>query len=152
LIDDLSCFRVGNSPAIYKLQLNNIATNVLLDNGSDRSLISQGWLNRFQRSNNLNLEISNLKDSIAIRLADQETEIQTDSFVLLSLTFNVYDNLHLRNRMFFIVQNDIGIPIIGNSELSEIGIDPISTLDRLSFIHEDEIESEDIEANLNDDD
>jgi hypothetical protein len=41
--------------------------------------------------------------------------------------------LNLQDRTFFVVDQDIAHPIVGHSELAELGLDPQSTLDRLRF-------------------
>jgi transposase InsO family protein len=68
-----------------------------------------------------------------ISLADPNVKIHTDGYVLLTITFQAYDSLTLRDRTFFVVQQDVGQPIIGHHELEELGIDPNSTLERLTF-------------------
>lgn len=42
------------------------------------------------------------------------------------------------------MEEDIGQPIVGNLELSEIGVDPKSTLQRLSFKSDSQFNQEEI--------
>ena len=147
LNDYIDCRSASKSPTSYTIKLDGVDSEVLLDNGSDRSLISERWLREFEKSYNKKLDIFKLDDSVLIRTVDPTKTIETDSYTKLSLTFKIYQDLHLRERVFFIVKQDIGIPIIGHSELSEIGIDPISTIERLSTVSnnqdfDDEIEME----------
>lgn len=129
----MHCRKTGNSPTSYNVELERIPVEVLLDEASDGSLVQSNWLNQFIRSNNLNLNIETLEEEIIILLADNKTEITTNSRVQMSISFDLYDKLHLRNRWFYITEAHIGNPIIGFPELHEIGVDAKSTLDRLKF-------------------
>ena len=132
-IDNMTCKQIGTYLTELMVKINKIECKVILDDGSDRSLVSRIWIDRFQRQHNFSIEKLFLDEQRQIQLADQATHIHTECYVRLSLTFHLYDNLNLRNRQFFVVDEDIGYPIIGHSELEELGIDPKSTLQRMQY-------------------
>ena len=137
-MDLLSCRLAGDEASKFTVRLNNRLVPVILDDGSDRSIVSQAWLHEFQRLYNGDIPLFALQEEREITLADPQYCITTSSYIELDISFPVYDNLFLRQRQFFVVDQDIGVPIIGHSELEEIGIDPKSTLDRLSYRHIDD--------------
>jgi hypothetical protein len=119
------------------VKLNGINCNVLLDDGSDRSLVSRSWLENFQMKYNRKLNIFELDKTIHIATVDPTKTIRTNSYIEMSITFKIYQDLNLKSRTFFVVEEDIGLPIIGHHEMAEIGIDPKSTIQRLSFTPKD---------------
>ena len=139
-VDSYFCRQMGANPGSYRLKLNGVKVLVLLDDGSDRSILSRSWLATFQANHHQGTEIpeQQLQTQKTIALADPKHRLTTSSYVELDITFPVYDNLFLRRRKFFVVDQAIGAPIIGHSELSEIGVDAKSTLSRLSYSHIDE--------------
>ena len=119
---------------VERVLFNGIEVEPLFDNGSDRSLVSLKWVQQFQREyTGKSPSIIELENSIQIKLLDPRQIIETKSYVEFDLTFKIYDNLFLRKRKFFIIQEDIGVPLVGHNELAEIGIDTKSTLERLGF-------------------
>jgi hypothetical protein len=120
----------NNSLVVF---LNQAETKVLLDNGSDRSLISMEWIKDYNKFNNIPLQVIKLSQPKNILLADASTTMETTGYVELDISFKLYDNLRMKKCQFFVVQEKLELPIIGLSELAEIGLDPKSTIDRLSF-------------------
>src|SRR5690606_17139429 len=109
------------------------------------SIVSESWLNNFQQMQQTVLEVQHFPKPYSIKLADNDTIIELNASVRLTISFHLYAQLNLKNREFFIVHEQIEQPIIGFSELSELGIDPVSTLERLAYTPEEEVEEE-IEA------
>jgi hypothetical protein len=138
---------VGN-PSVVTAYLNGKEMDVLLDNGSDRSIISKKCLMELQ-SKGMQIELNSI-NPVEITLADPSARIHTASYVKIHITLKVYENLTLRDRIFYVVEQDVERPIVGHSELAELGIDPNSTLERLSYKppdldQDDEISSEEYE-------
>lgn len=133
--------QIGPSVSVYNLLLNGVSVQVTLDDGSDRSIVSQRWLDDFRESHH-HINAIQLATQQKILLADKKTIIRSNSYIVANLTLNIYQGLHLRNRKFFVVLEDIGNPIIGHSELEELGIDTKSVIERLSFAPEDPSEDE----------
>jgi hypothetical protein len=59
---------------------------------------------------------------VNIATVDPTKNIQTNAFVEMSITFKVYQDLNMKSRTFFVVEQDIGLPIIGHYELAELGV------------------------------
>ncbi len=150
---DISCRVSKKEEALTAcvVKLDGIKCNVILDDGSDRSLISKQWLENFQNSYNRKVTIFPLEKTVDIVTVDPEKSIQTKSYVEMSITFKVYEDLNMKSRTFFVVEQDIGLPIIGHHELAEIGIDPLSTMERISFRPKDYFVEEDELKSIDDD-
>lgn len=113
------------------MKLKGVKTEVVLDNGSDRFILTKPWLQNYSAVLG-NPSITIVPNSHRINLADPQYSIETISFVKISISFFAYDGLNLRDLVFFVVEQDVGQPIIGLSELEELGLDPKSTSNRLS--------------------
>jgi hypothetical protein len=137
---------VNNTEITIKMMGHSV--NVILDDGSDRSLVSRSWLHRFKENHqDLHLQEYKLDKKHNIALTDPTVKIDTEGYVMLSLQLPAYEGLNIRNIKFFIVNQDIGMPIIGHSELHELGIHPLSTLERLQSSSDDidEVEAPEVD-------
>jgi hypothetical protein len=109
-IDDVINCRAAHenkSASNCVIKLNGVECEVLLDNGSDRSLISETWLKEFEKNYGQKVHIYELEKTVSIATVDPSKTIETSSYALMSMTFRVYQDLRLRERTFFIVKQDI---------------------------------------------
>ena len=107
-----------------------ISEKALLDSGSDKTVISHRLLKRIQRVQKVTTVT--LPRAIQLELADGATSMAATEAAELDLKFTLATGtIMLRRVECLVVREELQFPIIGNKELSSLGIDPVSNLERL---------------------
>ena len=107
-----------------------VSEKALLDSGSDKTVISRRLLQRIRRVQKVTT--FTLPRAIRLELADGATSMAATEAAELDLKFTLATGtIMLRRVECLVVLEELQFPIIGNKELSSLGIDPVSNLERL---------------------